>query len=248
MKTTITRNIITTLILLLGITFSSYAQTYYNVYLCDNATATLHMPEESTLTAGDKVHWYLAGTEVGVYTYSGANSTNYTVPNSLPVGPHNYTTRIESAAGCLGDESDPFSVYKLPNKTLALSTPTNTTYCGEASGPAASSSITATATPAAPLPDGIGYTYTWSAMFNGSPVPSMAAIGSSNGSTTNQNVFTLTAIQAGTYVFNATVNYTLLPGNPGVLRAGAGCEVSAATSQTITVTPKPVKPSISLVN
>jgi len=248
MKTTITRNIITTLILLLGLTFSSYAQTYYDVYLCDNATATLHMPEESTLTAGDKVHWYLAGTEVAVYTYSAANSTNYTVPNNLTVGSHNYTTRIESAAGCLGDPSDPFSVYKLPNKTLALSAPTNSTYCGDASGPAASSQITATATPASNLPDGIGYTYNWSATFNGNPVNPLSSIGSSNGSTTNQNVFTLTTSQPGAYVFNATVNYTLLPGNPGVLRAGAGCEVSAATTQTITVTPKPGKPTISLVN
>ncbi|WP_113661431.1 hypothetical protein [Pedobacter nanyangensis] len=248
MKTTITRNILTTLILLLGLTFASYAQTYYDVYLCDNATATLQ-PQEPNLTNGDKVHWYLGATEVAVYTYAGGTSANYTVPGNLPVGAHSYTTRIESAAGCLGDPSDPFSVYKLPTKTLALSTPTNTTYCGDNSNPAANSSqITATASPASPLPDGVGYTYTWTATFNGNPVMPITTIGSSNGSTTNQNVFTLTASDAGSYVLNATVNYTLLPGNIGVLRAGAGCEVSATATQTITITPKPGKPSISLAN
>lgn len=246
METTITRKILTTLMLILGITFSSYAQTYYDLYLCD-ATATLQ-PQEPNLTNGDKVHWYLGATEVAVYTYSGGTSANYAIPAGLPVGAHSYTTRIESAAGCLGDPSDPFSVYKLPNKTLALSTPTNTTYCGDASGPAASSQITATATPAAALPDGVGYSYTWSATFNGSPVVPITSIGSSNASTTNQNVFTLTATAAGTYVFNATVNYVLLPGNTGTLRAGTGCEVSATTSQSITVTPKPGKPTISLAN
>ncbi|WP_343532489.1 hypothetical protein [Pedobacter sp.] len=247
MKTTITRTVLTTLVLLLGLTFSSYAQTYYNVYLCDNGTVNLR-PNEPNLANSDKVYWYLDGNQVAVFTYSGTGSANYAVPANLPVGPHNYTSRIESAAGCWGDLSDPFSVYKLPTKTLALSPPTNTTYCEGNSGSAANSQITATASPASPLPDGIGYSYTWSATRNGTAVTPITDIGSDNASTTNQNVFTLTTVNPGSYVFSATVNYVLLPGNPGVLEQQNGCPVNATTTQTITVTPKPGKPTISLAN
>jgi len=246
MKTTITRTVLTTLVLLLGLTFSSYAQTYYNVYLCDNGTVDLR-PDEPNLANGDKVHWYLDGSEVTVFTYSGAGSANYTVPANLLVGPHNYTSRIESAAGCWGDPSDPFSIYKLPTKTLALSTPTNTTYCEGNSGSATNSQITATATPAAGLPDGVGYSYTWSATRNGTTIP-VASIGSDNASTTDQNVFTLNTTTPGAYIFSATVKYTLLAGNTGQLRPTTGCEVSSTTTQTITVTPKPGKPTIVLAN
>lgn len=107
------------------------AQTYYQVYLCNGTTVTLHMPEETTLTAGDQVHWYADGaiTPTQSSTYSTANSTDYATPTNLAVGAHSYTTRIESANGCLGDPSDPFTLYVLPDKTIALSTPTNTSYC-----------------------------------------------------------------------------------------------------------------------
>jgi len=55
MKKTITRTLLATMVLLLGIAFTSSAQTYYNLYLCDNATATLHPEEPVTpLVNGDK--------------------------------------------------------------------------------------------------------------------------------------------------------------------------------------------------
>ncbi|WP_461787649.1 hypothetical protein [Pedobacter sp.] len=250
MKKTITRTALVTLVLLITTVVSSYAQTYYNLYLCDDATAKLRPQQEATLVAGDKVHWFLNGTPVGSpITYTGTSgSTDLTVPANLSVGLHKYTTAIESKDGCLGPQSDAFEVYKLPTKTLALSAPTFASYCGDASGATASSQITATSTPASALPDGIAYTYTWSATFNGTAVTPITTIGSSNGSTGNTNVFTLNTITAGTYVFSAKVDYTLTAANTGVLKAGAGCSVSSTTSQTITVNPRPGKPSIMLVN
>jgi hypothetical protein len=246
MKTTFTRTALATLLLVLGLAVSSYAQTYYNVYLCDNATAKLHMPEESTLTAGDKVHWYLEGVEVAgsPFTYSTAGSTDLTVPGNLAVGLHNYTTAIESNGGCLGDPSDPFTIYKLPTKTLAL-TATNATYCGANSGPTSGSAITATTTPGATLPDGIAYAYTWTVTESGNP----ATPGTADGSSTSTSVYTMNTTTAGTYVFNATVKYVLAAGNTGVFIAGDsnGCEVTATATQTVTVTPKPSKPTISVV-
>lgn len=251
MKRTITRTALATLFFLLGLTFSSYAQTYYQLYLCDAGTAKLRTPQEAGLAVGDKVHWFVDGNPYGTpLTYNGtAGSTDITVPANLAVGPHNYTSYIVSKDGCMGPESDPFTVYKLPTKSIALSAPTQATYCGDASGTNLSSVITATATPGASLPDGVGYTYTWSATHNGTAVLPVTTIGTITGSEPNvNNTFTLNTTDAGTYVFNAAVVYTLLAGNTGTLRPTDGCEVATTTTQTITVTPKPGKPTIVLAN
>lgn len=247
MKKTITRTLLATLVLLLGIAFSSSAQTYHDVYICGNASVKLHMPEENTLTAGDKVHWYLEGVEVAgsPITYSAANSTDLTIPANLAVGLHNYTTKIESAAGCWGDMSDPFEIYKLPTKDLALTTGVST-YCGAASGSVAGSTITATTTPAAALPAGIDYAYTWTVTSGGNP----ATPGTPDNSNTATSVYTMNTTTAGSYMFNASVKYVLAAGNTGVLVSADtnGCSVTSVSSLTVIVTPKPTKPTISLVN
>jgi len=244
MKTTFIKSILAAFIIILGINAKSKAQTYYPVYLCGGGTATLHTPEESTLANGDKVHWYLEGVEVDVKTFNGtANVTNYVTPNNLTAGVHNYTTKIESVAGCWGDLSDPFQVYQLPSKTLAL-TSSNATYCG--SDATLNSVITATTTPAQALPAGIEYAYVWSATKNGTAVTPLSGIGSDDASKTDVNKFTLTTTGAGTYVLNATVVYVKTAANTGVIKSGdsKGCEVAATATSTVTVTPKPVKPTI----
>lgn len=244
MKRTFIKSLLAAFLLVFSLSTKSEAQTYYPVYLCDGGTATLRTPEESTLANGDKVHWYLEGVEVAVNTFNGtANSTNYVTPNNLTAGVHNYTSRIESAANCWGDLSDPFQVYQLPGKTLAL-VANNATYCG--SDPSLKSEITATTTPAQALPAGIEYEYVWSATKNGTNVTPLSGIGSDNGSKTNVNIFTLNTTGAGTYVLNATVKYVKTAANTGVIKSGdnKGCEVTATATQTVTVTPKPVKPTI----
>ncbi|MBB2144864.1 hypothetical protein GM921_05180 [Pedobacter sp. LMG 31464] len=248
MKTTIIKASLAVFILILSVVSKSKAQTYYPVYLCSGGTATLHTPEEIGLVSGDKVHWYLEGTEItgSVRTYDGttANSTNYVTPNNLTPGVHNYTSRIESVAGCWGDMSDPFQVYQLPDKTLAL-TANNASYCGD--NATLNSVITATTTPGQALPDGIEYAYVWTATKNGSPVSPLTSIGSDNASSTAVNLFTLTTTGAGSYVFSATVKYVIAAANTsGVLKSGDnnGCIVSATATQTVTVTPKPAKPTI----
>lgn len=244
MKATFIKSIVAAFIIILGANAKSKAQTYYPVYLCDGGTATLHTPEENTLTNGDKVHWYLGATEVAVKTYTGtANETNYVTPSNLSAGVHSYTSKIESVAGCWGDLSDPFQVYQLPSKTMSL-TANNASYCG---GDASLSAvITATTTPAQALPAGIEYQYVWSATKNGTNVSPLSGIGSDDLSKTDVNKFTLTTTGAGTYVFNATVSYIKTAANTGVLKSGdnKGCEVAATATQTVTVTPKPVKPTI----
>jgi hypothetical protein len=246
MKTTFIKSILGAFIIILSVSANIKAQTYYPVYLCGGGTATLHAFEETTLVSGDKVHWYLAGVEVDVKTFNGtAKSTDYVTPNNLSAGVHNYTTKIESVAGCWGDVSDPFQVYQLPNKTLAL-TSNNASYCG--SDATLNSVITATTTPAQALPANIGYTYAWTATKNGSTV-TPTTIGSDDASKTDVNKFTLTTTGAGTYVLNATVVYIKLDADPlkgGVIKSGdtKGCEIAATATSTVTVTPKPVKPTI----
>lgn len=233
-----------TLIIILCISVNSKAQTYYPVYLCNGGTATLHTPEEGGLTNGDKVYWYLNGTQVAEKTYDGTlNSTNYVTPNNLAHGVNSYTSRILSVANCWGDMSDPFQVYQLPTKTLELTT-SKTTYCGEDAS--LSSVITATTTPLHSLPDGIEYEYVWTATKNGTAVSPLSGIGTDAGLKAAVNTFTLTTTGAGTYVFNATVKYVKATGNTGVLKSGdnLGCETAATAIQTVTVTPKPAKPTI----
>lgn len=241
---TIIKTIFATLIVMLSVSAKTQAQTYYPVYLCDGGTAILRTPEETTLTSGDKVYWYLNGTQVAEKEYNGtANSTDYTTPNNLAHGVNSYTSRILSAANCWGDMSDPFLVYQLPSKTLALTT-SKTTYCGDDA--TLSSIITATTTPLHALPDGIEYEYVWSATKNGTAVSPLSGIGTDGQSKTAINTFTLTTTGAGTYVFNATVKYTKTAANTGVIKSGdnKGCETTATATQTVTVTPKPVKPTI----
>jgi hypothetical protein len=243
-KATFIKSILAAFILLLSVNAKSKAQTYYPVYLCDGGTATLHTPEESSLVSGDKVYWYLEGTEVAVITYDGtANKTNYVTPNNLSAGVHNYTSRIESAAGCMGELSDPFQVYQLPSKTLAL-TKNLATYCG--SNSSLNAVITATSTPLQALPAGIEYAYTWSATKDGTNVTTLSGIGVDLASNTNINTFTLNTTEPGAYVFNATVKYVKTAVNTGQIKSGdnLGCEVAATAPQTVTVTPKPVKPTI----
>jgi hypothetical protein len=249
MKKTITRTAIATLVLLLGLTISSYAQ-YYDLYLCDNVTPKLHTPEENGLTAGDKVHWFLDGVLVGTpIAYTGtAGSTDLVLPATLPANVvHTYTTRIETQGGCLGDLSDPYEVYKLPTKTLAL-TATNDVYCAGSSGNQTpkidGSVITATTTPAQTLPAGFEYAYTWTVTENGNP----SSPGTADASTTNESKYTMTTTTAGNYTFNATVKYVKTAANTGnfVSPSSEGCVVSATATKQIRVTPKPGKPTITL--
>lgn len=255
MKTQITRTVLVTLILLLSITISGYAQTTYSdVYLCGNVTATLrpNVPAPTILANGDKVHWFLDGSPLIVKTYDGTDaSIQITVPANLPVGEHKYTTIVETAAECMGDESEPFNIYKLPNKTLAL-TENRATYCAEESNAIKDATITATTTitPATPaLPAGIEYAYTWSVTKDGNAV----SPGTADNSNTSTSVYTMNTTTAGTYIFHAKVKYVLnaaAMANGSVLKAEdtEGCEVEQTSTTTVIVTPKPSKPTITLVN
>ena len=244
MKTRIIKSILAAFIIVMSVNAKSKAQTYYPVYLCDEGTATLSIPEEKELVAGDKVYWYKDGTQVAMINYNGTtNHTNYVTPKTLSAGVHNYTSRIESAAGCLGEMSGAFQIYQLPTKTLALTT-SKTSYCG--SDGSLSSVITANTMPAEVLPDGIGYEYVWTATKNTTPLTTISGIGVDLASKTELNTFTLNTTDPGTYVFNATVKYVIMAPNTGVLKSGdnKGCEVPASAPQTVTVTPKPSKPTI----
>lgn len=247
MKATFIKSILAAFIIIFGVNAKSKAQTYYPVYLCDNGTAKLHMREEEDLVNGDQVYWYLEGVEIpsSVKTYDGttANLTDYVTPDNLSPGIHNYTNRIKSKDGCWGEMSVAFKVYKLPSKTLELTT-NKASYCG--SDATLNSVITATTTPAQTLPDGIEYAYVWTATKNTAAVSSISTIGTDLASQSAVNTFTLNTTDAGIYVFNATVKYVKTIDNTGVLKSGVnnGCEVTATVTQTVTVTPKPKTPTI----
>ncbi|MNK11521.1 hypothetical protein D3C87_295630 [compost metagenome] len=251
MKKTITRTVFATLALLFSLTFSSYAQTYYNLYLCDNTTVKLR-PSEPNLANNDKVYWFrkapgeATASAVGTaITYNGLGSADLTLPANMGAGLYEYFSAVETAGGCLGPQSDAFTIYKLPTKTLALSA-NRTTYCGDNSGPNSGSVVTATTTPAATLPAGIEYAYEWSVTLAGTP-PTTATPGTADNSITTVSEYTMTTTTAGSYVFDATVKYVKSSANTGTFLSASneGCEVAATATQTVTVTPRPAKPTIS---
>lgn len=223
--------------------------TYYNVYLCGGGSVSLHPANSAQLVNGATVFWYLDGNTVAVdsKTYNGGNTADYVTPTSLSVGAHTYTSRLQSAGGCLSDPSDPFTVYILPNKTLTLGLPSNTSYCDDATGINGTSTITATTAPAQALPAGVKYTYVWSAKKDGAAVTSLSTVGSDDASNSATNTFTVNTTAHGAYEVNATVSYALDAANTGQLRPANGCATSATATQTVTVGQRPAKPTIQLL-
>ncbi|TZF82054.1 hypothetical protein FW774_15275 [Pedobacter sp. BS3] len=246
MKRTITTSVLGVIAIMLYFT-NFVSAAIYPVYVCGDATVTLKPAFAETLAPGDKVIWSEVG---GSAVEKTSADPNFTTPDNLSAGVHQYTVHVISAspAECKGDVSDVYEIYKLPETTLALSNPSNAKYCEENSGsgsaPVTSSVITATATPAQALPEGVGYIYTWAVTKDGSAA-AIAGVGADDSGTGTTNVFTMNATAKGVYAFTASAKYSVPSGSVLKSASGSGCEAISG-SKTVEVTPKPGKPTIAI--
>jgi len=243
---------------------TAFAMAQTDIYVCEDGTVILGYSGDYSLETGDEVVWqkWDTGTDAPdgaptALTYSGdPTSVNLEVDGGDlgTVGAHHYRMYVIATDpnSCGSDLSDPVEVYKLPALTLALGAPSVDAYCEATTNPElnqpVSSEIVATTTPADPLPTGIPLVYTWTATKDSDPVSDITDVGSStanNASATElTNTFTVSTTDVGAYALSASVAYAAQTSGGTLIKGG--CEVDAPGSQTVTVTPKPDKPTITV--
>jgi len=256
MKTTFTNPKLIAMMLFLFATPLCGMAAVYPLYLCGGGTANLKPDAaiEATLKVGDKVVWQeftAAGVAVGTATTlpvaTVGTAPTFSVGTAATLGEHTWKVFVTaiSPTECSGDLSDDFKFYVLPDKTLALSTPTAASYCESTATP--SSAITATPTAAAALPQDVTYVYAWTATKDNGTVADAAAGATAIGTATTTattGTLTVNTTSVGSYVIAASVKYAVPTGS--TLKSGdsADCTTAGTTTPTIVVSPRPGKPSV----
>lgn len=224
----------------------------YSLYLCGGATASLKPDAtvEAALAVGDKVVWQEfdasdnpTGTPTELTVAAVGVAPAFTTATGLAVGEHTFKVFVIAVnpSNCSGDVSDGFSLYVLPNKTLTLGVPSATSFCEGVTG--ASSAIVATPTITGTLPESVTYEYSWSAVKGTDPAVDGTTIGTATSNATT-GTLTINNATAGTYVVSASVKYVVPTGSTLKSSDNAGCDQVSTNTRTVTVTPKPGKPTI----
>jgi hypothetical protein len=251
MKTKITTfRLLTIAFVLFALPIGALAQTF-PLYLCGDGTAILKPDATTTgtLKAGDKVVWQEfstadapmnTATELTVIT-DGVAPDFQVGGSGLSDGEHRYKVFIKTATvSCSGDVSPALALYNLPDASVTLGAPSQSTFCEGGSHPTIqASTLTATATTINALLTDVSYVYSWTATKNTVAVADITTIG-----TQTANTFTLNNLAtAGSYVLTASIKYAVAT---GVLKSGdtLGCVKSSGASSAIVVSPKPSTPTI----
>lgn len=243
--------------------FTLLANAQPNIYVCDDGTVTLGYSGAHPLQSGDEVVWQkwnvnsdepIDAPEVRTYGGDPSSVTLEIDGGTLTsTGEHHYRMYVIAIdpKSCGSDLSDPVEVYKLPALSLALGTPSLAAYCeaadnSEISQPATSEIVATTATTG--LPTGILLEYAWSVERDNNPVANLGDVGSatSNSTTVTEltNTFTMNTTAVGVYEFSAKVKYAAETAD-GITVKG-GCETATPETQTVEVTEKPGKPTITV--
>lgn len=212
-------------------------------YMCSGTTLSL------TPSAAPAGMHYVLDVQLGGASISGYPLASVPATVSLPLSTAGeYTVTLSTVKDDPANTTicppDPtaHTVNVLPALTLALAAPSAATYCSVAT---VNSSAIAAATgnfPTAFAAD-LGLEYRYAVEKDGNAPVDGATLGTIDQAT---GKYTLTTAVAGTYKITGYVKYKQT-GTNGTLLGTTGCEVSsAATVQTITVTNKPAKPTITL--
>lgn len=208
-------------------------------YLCGNGEATLEADFGAyQLQTGDQVVWNETTGTGGAVTYiQGTSPSVNFVAKNLTDGEHKYRVHVIPAdqLACPGDPSEEYVIYKLPTAVISLAA-IGANYCTSAPETAV---ITASTSPT--LPIGVTLDYTWKATkLDGTTVVPIADLGSNT-----NNIFTFkTGVTPGGYMVTAVAKYNTgsVPIKPDV-----SCEFTSTTTQTVTVTAVPDKPTIKVL-
>lgn len=238
MKTKTTLLKVSLLALFLFISTNAWSAIYYT---CNGSSLNLSVPA----ITGINYMWDVKDLD-GTTSLSGYPRAG--VPTSLPTVAGNYkvflsSTQADPNSGICAPDVVENTIIVLPSLSMVLNAPTHASYCA-ANSTVSSSDITLTN--AITLPSGstadleLEYTYS---VNNGTATVDGSTIGSIDPLT---GKFTLNTVVAGTYIITGTVKYKQKTGFTNALLGTTGCVTTSTTAQTITVTPKPTAPVITI--
>jgi len=216
----------------------AFAQITPSAYLCGTGTVKLtpSFPNNYTPpTTGYNVVWSVNGSPETPKPYTGSADLIYNVSPSLAPGHYEYSVQLVPLDNtlCPSDASEIIVIEKLPVPVIAITNSGGNTVCTDNT---ATTILTAKQTTPATLPSGVTMTYTWAATIGGNP----ASIGALGTASATGDTFTLsTGVAPGTYVFTAVGSYAT-----GSVQIVPTPSCTATTNISITVTPKPGKPTV----
>jgi hypothetical protein len=233
------RNLRIFVFILFLLPLGAFAQTTPSAYLCGTGTVKLTpaFPNSYTPpTTGYNVVWSVNGTPEAAKPYTGPADLIYNISPTLAPGNYKYTVQLVPIDNtlCPSDASDVIEIEKLPVPVIAITNSGGNTVCTDNS---AATILTANQTTPATLPSGVTMTYAWTATFGGAAVTDITTLGTKS---TSGDTFTLnTGVAPGAYVFTAVGSYAT-----GGIQIVPATTCTASASQSITVTPKPGKPTV----
>jgi len=212
---------------------SAMAATFYT---CSGTTLNLGV---TNLPAGTSALWDVKKDGAQFAGYPSATApTSFTDPGSYEVI---LVSQTDAASGQCSSDPVSNTIIILPPLAFSLNAPSNPVYC-EANGTVNSSEINQTgATLPAVSGSDLILEYSYS-VNNGTTTVNGTDVGTIDQAT---GKFTLTTTTPGTYTITGKVKYKQAATFTNAL-LGTGCEVTATTTQTVTVTAKPGQPTVTI--
>ncbi len=220
---------------LLFVSTATFADTFY---ICNGASLNLNPAATPDITYS----WDVKDVD-GVTSLSGYPRT--AVPTTLPTTPGTYKILLISTANsatvCAPDVVENNFVV-LPTLAITLGAPTNASYCETST--TTSSQITQSAS-TVPTGTGSDLEIEYSYMVSKDGATAVDGTTTGLGSIDAAGKYTLSTTTPGVYVITGSVKYKQKTGFTNALLNASGCPVTS-TTQTVTVTAKPTKPTITI--
>lgn len=214
---------------------AAFADTFY---VCIGATLSLN----PAATTGVTYSWDVKDTDG---TTSLAGYPRAAAPTSLPSTAGTYKVLListpVSSTDCAPDVVE-HNFIVLPALTLTLSAPSNPSYCETSATP---SSLITQSTSTVPTGTGSDLEIEYSYMVAKDGGTAVDGTTGGLGSIDASGKYTLSTTTPGVYVVTGTVKYKQKTGFTNALLNASGCPTTS-TTQTITVTAKPAKPTITI--
>lgn len=207
-------------------------------YLCPGATISLNPAATPNITYSWDVKDVDGITSLSGYPRAGA-------PTNLPSVAGTYKVLLISTPAnaniCAPDVVE-HSFTVLPTLSMTLSAPTNVSYCETSANNSSQITQSTSTVPTGATAD-LEIEYSYMVAKDGGTAVNGTTAGL--GSIDATGKYTLSTTTPGVYVITGTVKYKQKTGFTNALLTASGCPATSST-QTITVTAKPAKPTITI--
>lgn len=234
-----TRNIIQTSILMVIFFVTAQFASAATYYICNGSTLSFSTPTPITNVT---YSWDVKDVDG---TTSLAGYPRAAAPTSLPTTPGTYKIILSATADvatvCAPDAVEN-SFVVLPTLSITIGAPSSSTYCETAATKTSTVTQSTSTVPGGATNDlEIEYTYMVSKDGGAAVDGTTGSLGSIDGA----GKYTLSTVAPGSYVITGYVKYKQKTGFTGTLLNSSGCVANSGT-QTVTVTAKPVSPTITV--